>query len=324
MEVIKEALTFDDVLLVPRYSSVLPSETNLNIDLGNNLKLKIPFLSSAMDTVTESSMAIAISQKGGLGIIHRNLSINEQCKEVKKVKNKNLIVGAAVGTTNEDLLRTKSILDSGVDLIVIDTAHGHSDRVIKILSKIKKINLKKPICVGNIATAEAALKLYNEGADILKVGIGPGSICTTRMIAGIGMPKISEVTEVKKGKRTKKQKKYFPGYVLVKLDMTKQIYHLIKNLQKVSGFLGSGDTPTPIADKEIQRILGTVSESANNQKTGISFEIGEKVKVCDGPFASFNGLIEEIDEEKSRLKVSVSIFGRATPVDLEFNQVEKN
>ena len=133
-----------------------------------------------------------------------------------------------------------------------------------------------------------------------------------------------EVTEVKKGKRTKKQKKYFPGYVLVKLDLNKQVYHLIKNIQKVSGFLGSADKPTPISDKEIQRILGTVSESANIQKSGISFEIGEKVKVCDGPFASFNGLVEEIDEEKSRLKVSVSIFGRATPVDLEYHQVEKN
>ena len=133
-----------------------------------------------------------------------------------------------------------------------------------------------------------------------------------------------QVTEVKKGKRSKKEKKYFPGYVLVKIDLTKQIYHLIKNLQKVSGFLGSADKPTPITDTEIKRILGQVSESAINQKSGISFEIGEKVKVCDGPFASFNGLVEEIDEEKSRLKVSVSIFGRPTPVDLEFNQVEKN
>ena len=132
------------------------------------------------------------------------------------------------------------------------------------------------------------------------------------------------VTEVKKGKRTKKERKYFPGYVLIKVDLTKQIYHLIKNLQKVSGFLGSEDKPTPISDTEIQRILGQVSESAISQKSGISFEIGEKVKVCDGPFASFNGLVEEIDEEKSRLKVSVSIFGRPTPVDLEFNQVEKN
>jgi|TARA_B100001540_G_scaffold285248_1_gene278179 transcriptional antiterminator NusG len=133
-----------------------------------------------------------------------------------------------------------------------------------------------------------------------------------------------QVTEVKKGKRTKKEKKYFPGYVLIKIDLNKQIYHLIKNIPKISGFLGSADKPSAITDNEIQRILGQVSESAINQKSGISFEIGEKVKVCDGPFASFNGLVEEIDEEKSRLKVSVSIFGRPTPVDLEFNQVEKN
>ena len=132
-----------------------------------------------------------------------------------------------------------------------------------------------------------------------------------------------QVTEVKKGKRTKKEKKYFPGYVLIKIDLNKQIYHLIKNIPKISGFLGSADKPSAITDNEIQRILGQVSESAINQKSGISFEIGEKVKVCDGPFASFNGLVEEIDEEKSRLKVSVSIFGRPTPVDLEYSQVEK-
>ena len=132
-----------------------------------------------------------------------------------------------------------------------------------------------------------------------------------------------QVTEVKKGKRSKKEKKYFPGYVLIKVNLNNEIYHLIKNLQKVSGFLGSANKPTPITDAEIQRILGQVSESAINQKSGISFEIGEKVKVCDGPFASFSGLIEEIDEEKSRLKVSVSIFGRPTPVELEYNQVEK-
>ena len=132
-----------------------------------------------------------------------------------------------------------------------------------------------------------------------------------------------QVTEVKKGKRTKKEKKFFPGYVLIKIELTKQIYHLIKNIQKVSGFLGSSDKPTPISDNEIKRILGQVSENAVSQKAGINFEIGEKVKVCDGPFASFNGLIEEIDEERSRVKVSVSIFGRSTPVELEYTQVEK-
>ena len=133
-----------------------------------------------------------------------------------------------------------------------------------------------------------------------------------------------QVTEVKKGKRTKREKKFFPGYILIKIELTKQIYHLVKNLQKVSSFLGSKDKPVAISEDEIKRILGQVTENASKQKSGFNFEIGEKVKVCDGPFASFSGLIEEIDEEKSRLKVSVSIFGRPTPVDLEFNQVEKN
>ena len=243
MEVIKEALTFDDVLLTPRYSSVLPSETNLQTDLGHNLKLKIPFLSSAMDTVTESDMAIAIARKGGLGIVHRNLSIEDQIKEIKKVKNKNLLVGAAVGTSTEDLIRVKSIIDVGVDLIVIDTAHGHSDKVIKMLSKIKKINIKKPICVGNIATAEAALKLYNEGADILKVGIGPGSICTTRMIAGIGVPQISAVLDVKKIMKNKKVKIISDGGIKFSGDIVKAIAAGADAIMMGSIFAGTEESP---------------------------------------------------------------------------------
>ena len=243
MDAIKEALTFDDVLLVPRYSSVLPSETNLNIDLGKNLKLKIPFLSSAMDTVTESNMAIAIGQKGGLGIIHRNLSINEQYKEIKKVKKKNLIVGAAVGTADDDLTRTKSILDAGVDLIVIDTAHGHSEKVIKILRKIKKIRSQTPICVGNIASGEAALKLYNEGADILKVGIGPGSICTTRMIAGIGVPQITAVLEVKNYMKNKKIKIISDGGIKFSGDIVKALAAGADALMMGSIFAGTDESP---------------------------------------------------------------------------------
>ena len=145
----------------------------------------------------------------------------------------------------------------------------------------------------------------------------------TEVVTQILVPS-EKVYKIRNGKKVILDRNILPGYILVQLDMTKEVYHSIKNIQKVSGFLGSGDKPTPISDAEIQRILGSVSESAINQKSGISFEIGEKVKVCDGPFASFNGLVEEIDEEKSRLKVSVSIFGRATPVDLEYNQVEKN
>jgi len=195
MEAIKEALTFDDVLLLPRFSKVLPSETNISVNLSKNIKLKTPFLSSAMDTVTESAMAIAMAQSGGIGVIHRNLDIKKQSKEVEKVKKKKLFVGAAIGTSLNDLTRTKSLVDSGVDLIVIDTAHGHSEKVLKTLSKVKKTNYKIPICVGNIATSEAAKKLYNSGADIIKVGIGPGSICTTRMVAGVGVPQLTAVMD---------------------------------------------------------------------------------------------------------------------------------
>jgi len=132
------------------------------------------------------------------------------------------------------------------------------------------------------------------------------------------------VTEVKKGKRTKRRKKYFPGYVLVKVDLSKQVYHKIKNIQKVSGFLGPEGKPVPVSENEIEKIINQASESEMDPSSGIVFEIGEKVKVCDGPFASFSGLVEEIDEEKFRLKVSVLIFGRPTPVDLDFNQVEKS
>ncbi|MDA9092230.1 IMP dehydrogenase, partial [Pelagibacteraceae bacterium] len=243
MERIKETLTFDDVLLEPRYSSVLPSETNLNLNLGHNLNLKIPFLSSAMDTVTESRMAVAIGQKGGLGIIHRNLSIKKQVKEIKNVKKKKLIVGAAIGTVSEDLERAKSILDAGVDLIVIDTAHGHSEKVIKILNKIKKIASKIPICVGNIASGEAAHKLYNEGADILKVGIGPGSICTTRMIAGIGVPQITAVMDVKRRMKNRKVKIISDGGVKFSGDIIKALAAGADAIMMGSIFAGTDETP---------------------------------------------------------------------------------
>ena len=148
-------------------------------------------------------MAISLANEGGLGVIHRNLNIKDQSKEVKKVKKKKLLVGAAVGTNIEDVERAKSLIDSGCDLIVIDTAHGHSKKVLNTLSKLKKINTKIPFCVGNIATGDAAKKLYNLGADIIKVGIGPGSICTTRMVAGIGVPQISAIMEVKKALKIK-------------------------------------------------------------------------------------------------------------------------
>ena len=132
-----------------------------------------------------------------------------------------------------------------------------------------------------------------------------------------------DITEVKRGKRVQRKKKYFPGYVLIKSEMDNNIYHMIKNIKRVTGFLGSKGVPVPVSDNEIEKILGQIKDGVAQPKSSIEYVIGEKVQVIDGPFASFNGLVEDIDEEKLRLKVSVSIFGRPTPVDLEYNQVEK-
>ena len=132
-----------------------------------------------------------------------------------------------------------------------------------------------------------------------------------------------DITEVKRGKRVQRKKKYFPGYVLLKSEMDNTIYHMIKNLKKVSGFLGTKGTPIPVSEKEIEKILGQIKDGVVQPKSGVEYNVGEKVQVIDGPFASFSGLVEDIDEDKLRLKVSVSIFGRPTPVDLEYSQVEK-
>lgn len=132
-----------------------------------------------------------------------------------------------------------------------------------------------------------------------------------------------EVVEMRRGQKVKSERKFFPGYILAHMDLTDESWHLVNNTPKVTGFLGSGKRPSPISKAEAQRILHQVQEGVDRPRPSVSFEVGEQVKVSDGPFASFNGMVEEVDEERARLKVTVSIFGRSTPVELEYGQVEK-
>ena len=246
MGAIKESLTFDDVTLVPQYSSILPHETITKTALSKNLKLNIPLLSAAMDTVTESKMAIAIAKSGGLGIIHKNLNPKKQALEVKKVKKKNMIVGAAVGTNDKDIDRVYKLLESKVDLIVVDTAHGHTKKVLTIINKIKKISKNSIICAGNIATGKAAKLLANAGVDIVKVGIGPGSICTTRLVTGIGVPQLSAVLDVKKALKNFKTKIISDGGIKFSGDISKAIAAGADAVMIGSLFAGTAESPGKI------------------------------------------------------------------------------
>ena len=243
MELIKEALTFDDVLIEPKYSEILPAETNLSQKISKKITLNLPFLSAAMDTVTESKMAMRMADLGGLGIIHRNFKIEDQIREVKKVKKKNLLVGAAVGTSQENLSRAKKLLDSGVDIIVVDTAHGHSKKVLNIVEKIKRFSSQVPLCAGNIATGQAALRLHNAGSDILKVGIGPGSICTTRMVAGIGVPQVTAIMNVKKALGKRKVKIISDGGIKFSGDLVKALAAGADAIMMGSIFAGTEESP---------------------------------------------------------------------------------
>jgi len=188
------ALTFDDVLLKPGYAGFSRSEVNLETQLTKKIRLKVPLVAAPMDTVTEAKLAIALGKFGGIGIIHRNLTIKDQAAEVAKVKKAGQLVGAAVGSSPGYEERVAALVKAGVDVIVIDAAHGFSKYVIDALSYIKKHH-KVEVIAGNIATAEGAKALIKAGADGLRVGMGPGAICTTRIVSGMGVPQLTAIME---------------------------------------------------------------------------------------------------------------------------------
>jgi len=327
MDPIKEALTFDDVTLAPNYSNILPSDVNTAVKLTKYLSLKIPLISSAMDTVTESKMAIAIAEKGGIGVIHRNLTVQDQIKEIKKVKSKNFLVGAAVGASLYEHKRAEKILKEDLDLIVVDTAHGHTKKVADIIRKIKKIKPKRTaLCAGNIATTDAAKFLIKLGVDIVKVGIGPGSICTTRLVAGIGVPQLSAILNVRKAIGKKKTTMIADGGIKFSGDLAKALAAGADAVMIGSLFSGTDQAPGKIIkrnEKLFKSFRGMGSIGAMNKGSADRyFQSKQKDSskyVAEGVegFVKYKGSVDKIIYQLvGGLKSSMGYLGSSKVIDL--------
>ncbi|MBF0771937.1 guanosine monophosphate reductase [Lactobacillus johnsonii] len=284
----KKGLTFDDVLLIPAESHVLPNEVKLDTKLAPNLQLHIPLISAGMDTVTEGNMAIAMAENGGLGVIHKNLSIEVQVEEVKKAKGKTvdpnlphpavddqgrLLAAAAVGVTSDTFERAESLLEAGADAIVIDTAHGHSAGVLRKIKEIREHFPNATLIAGNVATGEGTAALFDAGVDVVKVGIGPGSICTTRIVAGVGVPQITAIYDAASVAQKHGKKIIADGGIKYSGDVVKALAAGGNAVMLGSMFSGTTEAPGTIftnEGKQFKSYRGMGSVGAMSQQHGSS------------------------------------------------------
>ncbi|MYN00319.1 guanosine monophosphate reductase [Lactobacillus iners] len=314
----KKGLTFDDVLLIPAESHVLPNEVDLSVNLADNIKLNLPFISAGMDTVTESSMAIAMALQGGMGVIHKNMSIVAQAGEVATVKGvmlsgnftraavdeeNKLLVAAAVGVTSDTFQRAQALLEAGANAIVIDTAHGHSAGVLRKIKEIREHFPKATLIAGNVATAEGTKALFDSGVDIVKVGIGPGSICTTRIIAGVGVPQITAIYDAASVAREYGKTIIADGGIKYSGDIVKAIAAGGNAIMLGSMFAGTTETPGQIitdGDKKykVYRGMGSIGAMAQSH--------GSSDRYFQGGVNEANKLVPEGIEARVEYKGDVS------------------
>lgn len=314
----KKGLTFDDVLLIPAESHVLPNEVDLSVKLADNIKLNLPFISAGMDTVTESSMAIAMALQGGMGVIHKNMSIVAQAGEVATVKGvmlsgnftraavdeeNKLLVAAAVGVTSDTFQRAQALLEAGANAIVIDTAHGHSAGVLRKIKEIREHFPKATLIAGNVATAESTKALFDSGVDIVKVGIGPGSICTTRIIAGVGVPQITAIYDAASVAREYGKTIIADGGIKYSGDIVKAIAAGGNAVMLGSMFAGTTETPGQIitdGDKKykVYRGMGSIGAMAQSH--------GSSDRYFQGGVNEANKLVPEGIEARVEYKGDVS------------------
>lgn len=284
----KKGLTFDDVLLIPAESHVLPNEVDLSTQLADNIKLNIPLISAGMDTVTEGAMAIAMALQGGLGVVHKNMSIQAQASEVANVKSvvvpsnatkaavddqNRLLCAAAVGVTSDTFKRAEALLEAGADAIVIDTAHGHSAGVLRKIKEFREHFPKQTLIAGNVATGDATRALFDAGVDVVKVGIGPGSICTTRIVAGVGVPQITAIYDAASAAREYHKPIIADGGIKYSGDVVKALAAGGNAVMLGSMLSGTTEAPGDIFEdngKKYKRYRGMGSVGAMAQAHGSS------------------------------------------------------
>ena len=281
-------LTFEDVKLVDDLqSTVTPESVSVTTSLTPTLKLNIPLLSAAMDTLTEARFATALAKLGGLGVIHKNMTISAQADEVRKVKTAtfdsadfpnaavdaegHLLVAGAVGVTNDTVDRVQAMVEAGADAIVLDSAHGHSEGVLRKVSEVRSTFPNLNIIAGNIATREGAAALYDAGADVVKIGIGPGSICTTRVVAGIGVPQVSAIRDAALEAAARGKKIIADGGVKTSLDIVKAISAGGNAVMLGSMFSGTEETPGEVFEDNGQKYktyrgMGSIAAMENGSK----------------------------------------------------------
>lgn len=315
-KIIQAGVTFDDVLLVPAYSEVLPNNTILKTNLTKDIVLNIPLIAAAMDTVTEDKTAIVMALLGGIGIVHKNASPEKQAEFVRKVKeykfdkneypdhvlgfDGNLLVGAAIGVDLAYKERVQVLIDAKVDVIVVDSAHGHSKRIIEVVKELRIDYPSLNIVAGNIATTEAAKALYEAGANTVKVGIGPGSICTTRVVAGVGVPQISAINDVYEFARLKDLCLIADGGLKYSGDVVKALAAGAHTVMIGSLFAGTDEAPGEVIEKNGKKYKSYVGMgSVPAMKRGSSdryFQKGAKKLVPEGieAIVPYKGKLEDV------------------------------
>lgn len=265
-------LTFDDVLLLPAYSDFSRKDINLSTQLTKRIKISMPLVSAPMDTVTESKLAIALAELGGIGIIHRNLTIGNQIKEVMEIKEKKLLAGAAIGSSKGFEERVEALIKANIDVIVIDSAHGFSKGVIETTKYIKDKFPKTEVIAGSIATYDGAKALIDAGVDGLRVGMGPGSICTTRIISGMGVPQVTAILEVSKAAKKMGVPVIADGGIKYSGDMVKAIVAGASTVMMGSFFAACVESPGKIVKLKPQQIPAIFRSILNNKFKNYPFK----------------------------------------------------